>query len=173
MSGVVAPYLRSDRSPSTRLVEAGLLTAMIDGLWAVALTLIYGRSVTRLWQGIAATAFGERMFNGGTSTVALGIAMHVGVAFAWSAIFLILVRRWAWLSDVLDSPLGVLKSAAVYGPLIWIVMSAVVIPLLTGTPLVVTYRWWIQLAGHVVFVGLPIVSAIGRGARGVGRLATV
>jgi hypothetical protein len=57
----------------------------------------------------------------------------------------------------------VLKAAVVYGPLIWIVMSAVVIPLLTGRPLAtITGRWWIQLAGHVVFVGVPIVWSIWR-----------
>ena len=173
MTDVVVPYLRSDRSPSARLVEAGLVTGVVDGLWAVVLTLIYGRSLTRLWQGIAATLFGERMFDGGTTTVALGIAMHFGVAFAWSAVFLLLIRRSAWLRGMLDSPFGVLKIAAVYGPLIWIVMSAVVIPLLTGKPLVVTGRWWIQLAGHIVFVGLPIVSTIGRGTRSAGRLVTV
>jgi hypothetical protein len=55
---------------------------------------------------------------------------------------------------------GVLAVAAVYGPVIWIVMSAAVIPLLTGRPLDVTFRWWIQLAGHVTFVGLPIVGSI-------------
>jgi hypothetical protein len=44
-------------------------------------------------------------------------------------------------------------------------MSAVVIPLLTRRPVVITGRWWIQLLGHVVFVGLPIAWAIGRSDR--------
>ena len=173
MTELVVPYLRTNRSASTRLIEAGLVTALIDGMWAVVLTLAYGRTVTRLWQGVAATAFGDRMFDGGLTTVALGIVMHVGVAFAWSAVFLLLVRRFGWLNRMLDSPYDALKVAAVYGPLIWIVMSAVVIPLLTGKPLVVTGRWWIQLAGHVVFVGLPIVSCIGHGVRRAGRLVRV
>jgi hypothetical protein len=173
MADVVVPYMRSDRSPMARLVEAGLATAVIDGMWAVVLTYLYGRSLTRLWQGIAATVFGEGMYDGGMATVLLGIAMHVGVAFAWSAVFLIILQRSAWLRSMLESPLGTLRIAVVYGPLIWIIMSAVVIPLLTGKPLVVTGRWWIQLAGHAVFVGLPIVSAIGRGVRGAGRLVTI
>jgi hypothetical protein len=67
---------------------------------------------------------------------------------------------------------GALAVAAVYGPLIWIVMSALVIPLQTGRPLTLTYRWWIQLAGHVVFVGLPIVASIGRDERRAGPAAT-
>jgi hypothetical protein len=162
---IAMPFERSPRS-AARLAAAGLLTGMVDGLWAIVLTLIYGRSLMRLWQGIAATAFGERMFEGEASTVLLGVLMHFGVAFAWSAVFLVLVTRSGWLRGVLDSPHGVLKVAAVYGPMIWIVMSAVVIPLLTGRPLAaITGRWWIQLAGHVVFVGVPIVWSIWRGWR--------
>jgi hypothetical protein len=163
---IAIPFERSPRSAASRLAAAGLLTGIVDGLWAIVLTLIYGRSLVRLWQGIAATAFGERMFEGGASTVLLGVLMHFGVAFAWSAMFLVLVTRSGWLRGVLDSPHGVLKVAAVYGPMIWIVMSAVVIPLLTGRPLAtITGRWWIQLAGHVVFVGVPIVWSIWRGWR--------
>ena len=165
MTSAVAQLPSSSRSGSSRLLRAWLLTGVIDGTWAIVLTLLYGRSLARLWQGIAATAFGERMFDGGTATVALGVLMHFGVAFGWSAVFLLLVTRWAWLRRVIASPNGVWKVAAVYGPMIWIVMSTAVIPLLTGKPLVITWRWWIQLAGHIVFVGLPIVSAIGSGAR--------
>ena len=156
---------QSRRSAASRLVAAGLLIGTVDGLWAIVLTLIYGRSLTRLWQGIAATAFGDRMFEGGASTVLLGVLMHFGVAFAWTALFLLLVSRSAWLRRVLDSPFGVLAVAAVYGPMIWIVMSVMVIPLLTHRPVTITGRWWIQLAGHVVFVGLPIVWSIWRSSR--------
>jgi hypothetical protein len=142
-----------------------LLTGVVDGLWAVVLSLVYQRSIPGLFQGIAATAFGDGMLKGGTPTVVLGVVMHFGVAFTWSAVFLLLVMRSGWLRRVLDSPNGVFKVAAVYGPLIWIVMSLVVIPALTHRPTTITYRWWIQLAGHIVFVGLPIVWSIGRRPR--------
>lgn len=152
-----------DRRPHfNRLLRATLLTGVIDGLWAVVLTRIYGRTVMRLWQGVAATAFGQGMFDGGIPTMLLGIATHFTVAFTWSAIFLLLFTRSAWLRRVLDSPAGLLAVAAVYGPLIWIVMSAIVIPTLSGTPFKITGRWVIQAAGHMVFVGLPIVWSIAR-----------
>ena len=149
-----------DRTARQRLVRAWLLTGVIDGLWAVVLTFTYQRPAARLWQGIAATVLGERAFDGGAATVLLGIVMHFGVAFAWSAVFLWSVMRSAWLRGVLISPLGVLKVAAVYGPLVWVVMSVVVIPLLVHHAVNMTYRWWIQAAGHVVFVGLPIVWGV-------------
>jgi len=96
--------------------------------------------------------------------VLLGVLMQFGVAVACAARLLFLVTRSAWLRSVLDSRDGVLKVAVVYGPMIWIVMSVVVIPLLTRRPVAITGRWWIQLAGHVVFVGVPIVWSIWRGS---------
>ena len=137
-----------------------MLCGVIDGLWAVVLTLIYGRTVLGLFQGIASTVFGPAMLEGGVPTALLGLALHFAVAFAWSAVFLALVVGGPWLRRVLTTRTGVLAVAAVYGPAIWVVMSAGVIPLLTSRPVSITPRWWIQLLGHVVFVGLPIVGSI-------------
>jgi uncharacterized membrane protein YagU involved in acid resistance len=66
------------------------------------------------------------------------------------------------IRTVLASRGGVMKVAAVYGPCIWIVMSLIVIPLLVHRPPAINVRWWIQLVGHVVFVGLPIVASAER-----------
>jgi hypothetical protein len=165
MSAAAVPYVTMHRGAMSRLVRAGLLTGVVDGLWAIVLTLLYQRSVTRLWQGVAATPFGEGMFDGGLPTVALGVVLHFGVAFAWSALFLLLVMRSPWLRGILASPFGVARVAAVYGPIIWIVMSVVVIPLFVHRPVAITVRWWIQLVGHMAFVGLPIVWSVGRGSR--------
>jgi hypothetical protein len=172
MSAAAGAPITLDRSAGSRLLRAWLLTGVVDGLWAIVLTLVYQRSVARLFQGIAATLFGERMLDGGASAVAIGVVMHFGVAFAWSAVFLLLVTRSSWLRAVLDSSFGVLKVAAVYGPMIWIVMSVVVIPLLVRRPVTISGRWWIQLIGHIVFVGIPIVWSIGRGATAGQRVST-
>ena len=143
-----------------RLVRAGLLTALVDGTFSGCLAaFFYGSTVTRLFQGVASTLMGPRALEGGTHTAAIGVLMHVGVAFGWSALFLLLLMRLEWVQRVLASPHGVLKVAAVYGPCIWLVMSLVVIPTLTHRPPTITYRWWIQLLGHFPFVGLPIVFA--------------
>jgi hypothetical protein len=105
------------------------------------------------------------MFNGGMPAAALGVVMHFGVALAWSALLLLLVMRSPRLRGILDSPYGPFKVAAVYGPIVWIVMSVVVIPLLVHRPAAINIRWWIQLLGHIAFVGLPITWSIGRGSR--------
>jgi hypothetical protein len=156
----------------SRLVRTWLVIATVDGLFASALSVFaYKSTVTRLWQGVAATVLGPSAFTGGLRTAGVGVLLHLGVALGWSALFLALVTASRRLRRVLASPGGVVAAAAVYGPAIWLVMSLAVIPMLTGRPPTFTVRWWVQLVGHIPFVALPIVamSARGVGARGGGE----
>jgi hypothetical protein len=147
----------------SRLARAGLLTAIADGLFSTVLAVFfYGSTAARLFQGVAATLLGNEAFAGGTRTVLVGVLMHVGVAFGWSAVFLWLVVRSAGIRRLVATRSGMLLVAAIYGPFIWMVMSLAVIPLLLHRPPAITVRWWIQLVGHAPFVGLPIVASIGR-----------
>jgi hypothetical protein len=149
----------------SRVIRAGFLTGVTDGLFSSMLSIaLYHSTVTRLFQGVAATLLGRAAFDGGYETAALGVLMHFGVALGWSAVFLGLFDRSAWLRRVLGSPYGEWKVASVYGPFVWMVMSLLVIPLLVHRPPMITARWWVQLIGHIVFVGLPIVSSIGKSA---------
>ena len=147
------------------LLRAGITTAIVDGLWACVLTLAYGRTIMRLWQGVASTPFGPSMFDGGVPTMLVGIGLHVVTAFTWSAVFLVAASRMSWLRRAIATPAGIAVVAAVYGPCIWAFMSLVVIPLLSHSPTAITARWFIQLAGHAVFVGPPIVWSVARGTR--------
>ena len=144
----------------SRLVRAGLLTGIVDGLFSSVLSaFFYGSTVSRLWQGVASVLLGSDALNGGRRTALIGLLMHFGVAFAWSAVFLFLLLRWEWIRGLLASRHGVLKVAALYGPFIWMVMSLVVIPALAQRPPRITLRWWIQWFGHIPFVGIPIVAS--------------
>ena len=148
------------RDTMARLVRAGLLTGIVDGLFSSVLSaFFYGSTVSRLWQGVASVLLGSDALNGGRRTALIGLLMHFGVAFAWSAVFLFLLLRWEWIRGLLASRHGVLKVAALYGPFIWMVMSLVVIPALTRRPPRITLRWWIQWFGHIPFVGIPIVAS--------------
>jgi hypothetical protein len=144
-----------------RLVRTGLVTGVVDGLFSSALAaFVYGSTVTRLWQGVASTLLGASAFEGGTRTAAIGLAIHFGVAFAWSAVFLVLVLSWSWLRDALASPYGVVTVASVYGPVIWLVMSLAIVPMFTHRPPAINVRWWVQFFGHIPAVALPIVALI-------------
>jgi len=165
MSASASAYSPPHRDLLSRLVRAGLLTGVVDGLFSSALNVVaYRSTVSRLFQGVASVLLGSEAFNGGASTVVLGVLMHFGVAFGWSAVFLFLVLRSRWVRAVLASPYGVIKVASLYGPFIWMVMSLVVIPILVHRPPTIGVRWWIQLIGHIPFVGVPIVASSGRGS---------
>jgi hypothetical protein len=148
--------------PFSRLARAGFVTAIVDGLFSSILSVVfYHSTVTRLFQGVASVLLGPSALDGGTRTAAIGVLIHVGVAFGWSAVFLLLATRSAWIRRVLASPLGPIKVAALYGPCVWMVMSLAVIPLLAHRPPAINVRWWVQLIGHIPFVGFPIAASIG------------
>lgn len=145
----------------SRVIRAGLLTGIVDGLFSSVLSaLFYGSTVARLFQGVAATLLGPSAVDGGIRTALIGVAMHFGVALGWSAVFAFLLAQSAWLRRFVARPGGPITVAALFGPLIWTVMSLVVIPQLTQRPVPVTYRWWVQFFGHIPFVALPIVAVI-------------
>lgn len=149
-----------------RLVRAGLLTAVIDGLFSSVLSVFfYNSSVTRLFQGVASTILGKAALDGGATTALIGITMHVCVAFGWSTVFLLLTLRSAWIRKLLAEPFGVLRIACVYGPCVWLVMSLIVVPLLLRRSPTINIRWWVQLIGHAPFVGFPIVASIAGNGR--------
>ena len=157
------------RDTVATLARAGLLTALTDGAFSSVLSVVfYHSTVTRLFQGVAATVLGADAFAGGARAAVIGVLMHVGVAFGWSAVFLFLVAPLAWVRALLESRSGVLKIAALFGPMVWVIMSLAVIPLLVHRPPVFSVRWWVQFIGHVFFVGLPIVGTVRRGTRASG-----
>jgi len=144
-----------------RLVRAWLVTGITDWLFSSVLAAVfYGSTVTRLWQGVASVPLGAGALNGGLRTAAIGLAMHFGVAFAWSAIFLALVLASSWLRELLTTPVGIITVAAIYGPIIWMTMSLVIVPQFTHRPPAINLRWWVQFFGHIPFVALPIVTLL-------------
>jgi hypothetical protein len=160
---MTAEGVASNRDLMLRLVRTGLLTGVIDGLFSSVLTVAaYGSTVSRLFQGVASVLVGPEALTGGTPAAALGLLMHFGVAFFWSAVFLFIVLRWRGVRGLLAAPYGVIQVGALYGPVIWLVMSLLVIPALVHRPPAMGARWWVQLIGHIPFVGWPIV-ALGSG----------
>ena len=164
---MMTPYSTFTRDWHSRLLRAGLLTGIVDGLFSSILSVAaYGSTVSRLFQGVASVLLGGEALSGGAPMTVLGVLMHFGVAFAWSTVFLLVVLRWQWVRGLLASPYGAGKVAALYGPFIWLVMSLAVIPILAHRPPTVGFRWWVQLLGHFPFVGLPIVLSTTRESPG-------
>ena len=143
-----------------RFLLAGFVTGVVDGLFSSVLSVaFYDSTVTRLFQGVAGVLIGaQAAAEGGTKTALLGILMHFGVAFAWTAMVAAFALPIPWVRKLAASKFGTLKVAAIDGPVIWILMSMVIIPLFTHRPPPINARWWIQFFGHIPVVGLPIVA---------------
>ena len=152
------PHSRPTASVARLLPAVWLVTAGWDFLCATALSVVaYHRPAAGVWKGVAATVLGPRALDGGVPAAAVGIALHLAVALVWSALFVAATLRWPALRRTIQSRGGALAVAAAYGPLIWLVMSLVVIPLATHRPPAVGFRWWVQIVAHVPFVAIPLV----------------
>jgi len=161
MSSATLRFSHSDRA-LPRLLRAGVLVAIIDGLFATTFgVFVRGVTPTHMWQGVASVPFGKGAIDGGASMVLAGLALHVLVAFSWSTLLLLAVQRSHRLRAIIDSPYGMLKVAAVLGPMIWLVMSLLVIPTMTHRMPAFSAAYFEMLVGHIFFVGLPMVYGIG------------
>jgi hypothetical protein len=145
-----------------RLLRAWLLLAVIDFLWAVALSLSYGRPALSAFRGVATVALAPAWMPEIAPSAMLGVVLHFGVAFTWAAVYLVLQHRSPWLARASTTRSGQAAIAVVYGPFIWVVMSTMVIPMMTGDAVILSTRWVIQSIGHVFFVGMPVVLGAGR-----------
>jgi hypothetical protein len=137
------------------------MVGVVDGGFSVTLSVaFYDSTALALFQRVASTVIGGSAFEGGWATALLGLGMHFGVAFGWSAVVLGFIFSSVRIRRLLDRRRGVVAASMVVGLLIWLVMSLIVIPVLTGAPATITGRWWVQLVGHVPFVGLPLVASL-------------
>lgn len=148
-----------------------LVTAAWDAACASALSrFAYDTSAARLWRRVAATVLGPAALQDGGAGVAAGLGLHLAVALTWSAIFVAAVCAWPALASALRTRDGALAVAAAYGPVIWLAMSLVVIPLATGSPPRFGLRWWVQVFAHIPFVSLPLVLTARQVLRQPGRV---
>ena len=147
-------------------LRAWALITVVDGTFATVFPVVaYGHPLGEVWHGVASLLLGPGAMRGGARTMAFGLVMHASVALFWTTVFLVLVLLSQHLRRVVATPAGIIVVSILYGPLIWSVMSMVVIPRLAGRPLVITAQWWVQAVAHIPFVALPIVATIGRGLR--------
>ena len=149
-------------NPVTMVLSTSLLVALLDAILAsmiyvVVLDLI---TVPRLFQGIAHAVLGQRAFDGGRATVAVGVIIHFCVALTWSTVYYLLWTRWEGLRRFRERK-GALAVASIYGPCVWFVMDLVVMPFTQNRVNPPTSGlFWVMAVGHILSVGLPIVLTI-------------
>jgi hypothetical protein len=138
---------------------AGFLSGCMDITAAFITWWPKGVKPPRLLQGIAAGWLGPASFNGGTATVALGLAFHFLIAFTAATVFFLASRK---LTSMIRRPI---PSGALYGIAVYVVMYWVVMPLSNfhGTKTVTSSI--IAIVTHIICVGLPIALVVHRFCR--------
>jgi uncharacterized membrane protein YagU involved in acid resistance len=138
--------------------RTGIFVALSDGLFASLTGLIPPHATPfRIFRGVASVLLGKAALTGGTATALIGIAMHFGVALFWSTLFVLALQNSAGLRAAIQKWPAALLVAAVYGPVIWVIMSLVVIPAMVHRPPTINFKWWIQFIGHIPFVAGPMI----------------
>ena len=130
------------------IVTSWLIVGTFDILFAIAQTLINGGKPIKMLQFIASGVFGRQAFSGGVAFAVYGLALHYFIAFIWTFLFF---KVYPKLNLVAKNKI---LTGVVYGIIIWIVMSMIVLPL-SNTP-----RLNFNL-GKSIISALILIAAIG------------
>jgi len=128
---------------------ATLISGTLDILFAIILTVAYGREPANMLRFVGSGPFAGAT-EMGAAGAALGLAVHFALMAAMAAIFMALVRLRPIL---LETPW---RTGLAYGVLTYFAMNWAVVPLRFGVllpPSGVSIAT--QLFAHVVLVGLP------------------
>ena len=146
----------SARSPIARaILVGGAAVAVLDGLDAiVAYKLVLGFEPIPIYQFVASGLVGPSAFAGGLASAALGLAVHVLVAFSAAAAFTVASLWWPALRRHAGA------AGAAHGIAVYAFMNAVVIPLSRIPPAPFSLPLFVNgVVGHALFVGLPVAYA--------------
>lgn len=148
-----------------RFWQAGALVALLDGTFAIALYawVLRAATATQVLQSIAAALLGGAAYREGMASAALGLVMHVCIAFGWTLVYAILRTALPWLRDGTRSTVGALVAGAVFGCCVWLIMDLLLVPLTRARPTPpASPLFFVMLAWHAVGVGWPIALMLRR-----------
>ena len=146
----------------TRIIAiATLVAGTLDILFAMVLTLIYGREIPNMLRYVASGPF-PTATDMGTAGAVLGLITHFSLMAIMAAAFVLAARQWPTL---LQKPI---QWGIIYGLITYVVMNWIVVPLRFDTPLPPkTMSIATQLFAHIVLVGVPIALIAARHLRAV------
>jgi hypothetical protein len=137
----------------------GLLAGTLDITDNLIFNQLRGITPKMVFQYIASGLIGMKAFRGGLASVALGVAVHYGIALIWTGVFYAGTRKLAILSR------RPVLSGLVYGGGVYLFMNFIVLPL-SAVP---HPRSAITLASRIngvlallIFIGLPISLLVRR-----------
>lgn len=138
---------------------ATAVAGTLDILWAVILTLWFGRQIPNMLRFVASGPFPQATA-WGTPGAAVGLIVHFTLMAIMAAVFVLAARRQPAL---VDRPW---LAGVGYGLVTYVVMNWIVVPLRFAAPLppkpinIAT-----QLFAHIALVGIPIALIAARSLR--------
>jgi membrane associated rhomboid family serine protease len=139
---------------------ATAVAGALDILFAMILTLIFGREIGDMLRGVASGPF-PGATDMGTGGAILGLLVHFTLMGIMATIYVLVARR---IPDMLRSPI---KWGVIYGLITYVAMNLIVIPLRFHPPFPPkTLSIVTQLFAHIVLVGLPFALITARSLRG-------
>lgn len=134
------------------ILWGGVAVAVLNIANAMTFWWVYSGATPRaILQSIAAGLLGRDAFSGGAATAWLGAFLHFFISCGIAAVFYIACLRWPILYR------SALTCGIIYGAIVYLVMTHVVVPLSQATPVPFIPAWFAaSLIGHIVLVGLPV-----------------
>jgi hypothetical protein len=132
----------------------GLLCGVFDIAYAFAEWAIRGVAPIRILQGIASGILGPSAFRGGTTTAALGLALHFLIAFTAAGVYYSASQILSFMKR------QAVTAGLLYGIAVYCFMHYVVIPLSATRKR--PFDFWFdsfEIVEHMLLVGLPIALA--------------
>jgi len=122
---IASSNIQAKPSPISTILIAGLVAGILDGSAASIQFMINtsGKSPAIVFKYISSALIGKEAMAGGAGMVILGILLHMLIATIFAAIFFFLYKNVHWISK------NIFVSGIIYGILVWVAMSRVVIPL--------------------------------------------
>jgi len=158
-SGSISSSLERPRAFDT-ILYGGLAVGILDGSAAVILSSLKGVSATRVFQYIASGMLGRASYNGGLTTVLLGVLIHFLIAFTVATVY---------YRASLKLPMLVQRAALwgpIYGIAVHFAMRFIVLPLSAVQRPPFTFSGLLQnMIVHALCVGLPVALIARRSAK--------
>jgi hypothetical protein len=144
-----------------RLARGAAGIALLCGTLDLAFVRVYwshaGTTLEAIGQSIGAGWFGAASQRMGWHSAGAGLLSHYAIMFAMALAWFASARAWPWLRR------RPVVYGALYGALLYVVMTEVVVPL-SAAPVRPPQPAWMlaSIAAHVLLVGIPIAVAARR-----------
>ena len=151
----------STKAQESRIVPAvfwgGLISGVLDLIYATASVVLRGYSAIVLPQAIATGLLGVNSFKGGVRTAILGVALEFLITFVATAVYFAASRKLAFLIR------HAVRWGLLYGAAIYFFMNLIVVPFSAAPKF--DHTWASRVSDflvHLFFIGLPMALAVRR-----------